>query len=122
MIFDFERDCDEILSLIKNSPWFPFRTGFLRDQATNGNLVKSDTYIIKFDSTIANYIQFLEEGTEAHDIPGAFGYDLPFGIGGRFDGKFHPGSTKHQGFIKNKSINTILNYFVNKYTAGVEIK
>jgi hypothetical protein len=31
------------------------------------------------------------EGTPPHDIPGAFGRDLPFGIGGRFNGKFHPG-------------------------------
>jgi hypothetical protein len=31
-------------------------------------------------------------GTKPHDIPGAFGYPSPFGIGGRFEGKFHPGT------------------------------
>lgn len=32
------------------------------------------------------------EGTKPHDIPGAFGIPPPFGIGGQFDGKFHPGT------------------------------
>src|SRR5689334_7592171 len=32
-------------------------------------------------------------GTVPHDIPGAWGRPLPFGIGGRFgDNKFHPGN------------------------------
>lgn len=38
-----------------------------------------------------SYSLFVHEGTKPHDIPGAFGYPAPFGIGGRFDGKFHPG-------------------------------
>ena len=33
----------------------------------------------------------LETGTKPHDIPNAFGFGEKFGIGGRFDGKFHPG-------------------------------
>jgi hypothetical protein len=36
-------------------------------------------------------LQLITTGTRAHDIPGAFGYALPFGIGGRFSGRFHPG-------------------------------
>jgi hypothetical protein len=41
-------------------------------------------------------------GVVAHDIPRAFGKPLPFGIGGRFEGKFHPGypydETLHKDF------------------------
>ncbi|MGO9960471.1 MAG: hypothetical protein ACLP50_31605, partial [Solirubrobacteraceae bacterium] len=33
-----------------------------------------------------SYSLFVHEGTPAHDIPGAFGYPPPFGIGGRFEG------------------------------------
>jgi hypothetical protein len=37
-------------------------------------------------------LRLLSGGTLPHDIPGAFGYSLPFGIGGRFAGHFHPGT------------------------------
>lgn len=37
-----------------------------------------------------SYSLFVHDGTVAHDIPGAFGRPAPFGIGGRFGGKFHP--------------------------------
>jgi hypothetical protein len=40
-----------------------------------------------------SYSLYEHEGTSPHDIPGAFGYPLPFGVGGRFDGMFHPGTT-----------------------------
>jgi hypothetical protein len=97
---------------IKSAPWFPFKTGRLRDMATyvapGEKLINASTYCIVFDSSVAPYVGFLEEGTKPHDIPGAFGYPRPFGIGGRFDGKFHPGSTKHEGFISNKSVNLAL--------------
>jgi len=33
-------------------------------------------------------------GTQPHNIPGAFGYKPPFGVGGRFAGLFHPGTQK----------------------------
>ena len=42
---------------------------------------------------------FLSHGTIPHDIPGAFGYPLPFGMTGRFGGMFHPG-TKPTHFIE----------------------
>ena len=41
----------------------------------------------------ASYSAYIHDGTPPHDIPRAFGYPLPFGIGGRFGGKFHPGIT-----------------------------
>lgn len=39
-----------------------------------------------------SYSLAVHEGTAPHDIPGAWGIPAPFGIGGRFDGKFHPGT------------------------------
>lgn len=40
---------------------------------------------------------WVEEPTQAHNIPGAFGYPPPFGTLGRFAGKFHPGTKgKHR--------------------------
>jgi hypothetical protein len=35
---------------------------------------------------------YVHNGTRPHDIPNAFGWGPKFGIGGRFDGKFHPGN------------------------------
>lgn len=40
----------------------------------------------------------VEWNTRPHDIPNAFGYGDDFGIGGRFEGRFHPGTTGHHMF------------------------
>lgn len=114
-------DGDNLITTIKGATYFPYKTGHLRDDATSGEMINRNTYLIKFDGDIAPYIQYLEEGTTAHDIPGAFGRPIPFGIGGRFDGYFHPGSTKHYHFIQNKVIDTILMYFVRKYNGEVKL-
>ena len=106
---------EKVLFEIKSAPWFPYKTGNLKFNATSGRMISQDTYLIHFDSTIAPYVAALEEGSSPHDIPGAFGRDYPFGIGGRFDGKFHPGSTKHKGFISEKCINTIIDYITTHY-------
>lgn len=45
-----------------------------------------------FETDRSPVAKFVLGGTKPHDIPGAFGYPLPFGIGGRFEGKFHPGT------------------------------
>jgi len=42
------------------------------------------------------YAQSILEGAQAHDIPNAFGRGPRFGIGGRFNGKFHPGNKKYR--------------------------
>lgn len=110
---------DTVTHLIKNASWFPFKSGRLKFHATSGRMVGMDTYRIQFSGTIAPYVEYLEEGTAPHDIPRAFGRSLPFGIGGRFDGKFHPGSTKHKGFIKDKAVNTIVNFIVTRYGGTV---
>lgn len=117
---DFQGTCDEALKNVKMQPWFPFKTGNLKFKATSGQMVKSNQYLIKIDGSIAPYAEYLEEGTEAHNIPGAFGRALPFGTFGRFNGKFHPGSKKHMGFIKNKMIPVIIFTFLNKYGGFVK--
>ena len=106
---------EKVLFEIKKAPWFPYKTGNLKFNATSGRMIDQNTYLIHFDSIIAPYVAALENGSTPHDIPGAFGRDYPFGIGGRFDGKFHPGSTKHKGFISEKCINTIIDFIVTRY-------
>ena len=115
MGFNLQNEGNNILRMIKEATWFPYMTGNLKFNATSGVLLNPNTYLIRFDSTVAPYVQYLEEGTGPHDIPGAFGRPLPFGIGGQFDGKFHPGSTKHKGFISNNCVNEIVNYITTKY-------
>ena len=119
--FNLERIGDEVTRLIKRATWFPYKTGKLKFEATSGRMMDETTYRIHFDGSIAPYVQYLEEGTDPHDIPRAFGKPLPFGVGGRFNGKFHPGSRKHQGFIKNKSVGTIVNYISMVYGGQVEV-
>lgn len=73
---------------------FPYDTGNMRNQ--------SNTYPT-IDGAVIDipviYAEYLEKGTKPHDIPHAFGRPLPFGIGGRYSGKFHPGSKKWKGWI-----------------------
>lgn len=119
MTFDLEGAGNASVALIKRASWFPYKTGRLKFHATSGGMYSDDTYRIHFSGTVAPYVEYLEEGTSPHDIPRAFGRPLPFGIGGRFDGKFHPGSTKHKGFISVKSVNAIVEYIANKYDGEV---
>lgn len=121
-MFNLGQDGENVTRLIKESTFFPYKTGNLKFNATSGMPIDANTYVIHFDSTVAPYVEYLEEGTKEHNIPGAFGYDLPFGTSGRFNGKFHPGSTKHKGFIKEKCVKAIIDYFANKYNGVVEIK
>lgn len=119
--FNLEVLGNQVTDLIKRQPWFPYKSGNLKFNATKGAMFDSTTYRIHFDSSVAEYIPYLEEGTDPHDIPRAFGRPLPFGIGGRFDGKFHPGSKKHVGFIKDKSVQTIVWYIQSIYGGKVEV-
>ena len=119
--FNLEQVGIEVTNLIKRASWFPYKTGNLKFNATQGAMYDETTFRIHFDSSVAPYVQYLEEGTDPHNIPGAFGYPLPFGTSGRFDGKFHPGSKKHKGFISEKAVNAIVNYIVTKYEGQVEV-
>jgi len=53
--------------------------------------------------SIAAYSQ--SEGSKAHNIPHAFGKDVPFGTKGKFSGTFHPGVTKPSHFL-DKAFNS----------------
>ena len=119
MTFNLEQVGYDVLFLIKRQSWFPYKTGKLKFQATQGSMYSDTTYRIHFSSVIAPYVEYLEEGTRPHDIPHAFGRPLPFGIGGRFEGKFHPGSTKHKDFIKDKCVRAIINYITTRFDGEV---
>lgn len=118
--FNVEQVGIEVTNLIKRQSWFPYKTGNLKFNATQGAMYDETTFRIHFDSSVAPYVEYLEEGTEPHNIPRAFGRKLPFGTFGRFDGKFHPGSRKHQGFIREKAVGAIINYITSKYEGQVE--
>ena len=120
--FNLSEVGDTVTNLIKRASWFPYKSGKLKFEATSGRMWDATTYRIHFDGSVAPYVQYLEEGTDPHDIPRAFGKPLPFGIGGRFDGKFHPGSKKHVGFIKNKSVETIVSYIASVYGGRIEVE
>lgn len=121
MTIDLENEGSEILMAIKKASWFPYKSGNLKFNATSGTMLTATCYRIRFDSTIAPYVEYLEEGTGPHNIPGAFGRALPFGTKGRFDGKFHPGSDKHKHFIRDKCVNYIVEYLSFKYMGEVEV-
>jgi len=55
-------------------------------------------FITGVDYMVIPYAQAIIEGARPHDIPNAFGRGHTFGIGGRFQGKFHPGNAAHAIF------------------------
>jgi len=94
----------QAMKIGKKSPFMPYMSGKLKSsiyQSSISSSNKNPASAIVFDASIAPYIPFLEYGTGPHDIPNSFGYGERFGIGGRFSGKFHPGSKKHVGFISH---------------------
>lgn len=77
------------LALIKNASYFPYKSGRLRDLATSGTMFTDTCYRIQFNSAIAPYVVYLEEGTKK--------------------------STKHKGFIKDKCVVAIVDFICAKY-------
>lgn len=99
-----------VLASIKTSGYVPVDRGILRDSGIRGYLMTKDNVAIKIGvGEASKYVAFLQEGTMPHDIPNAFGLgeikpnpytgEFPFGVGGKFNGKFHPGQKKHVGFV-----------------------
>ena len=123
MTFNLEQVGNDVLTLIKRSSFFPYKTGKLKFQATSGFMQTDTTYRIHFSSVIAPYVEYLEEGTGPHEIfPRKVNGFLVFTKDGKkiFARKVnHPGSTKHQGFIKDKCVNAIINYITAKYDGVV---
>ncbi len=86
----------------------PRRTGCLQDSIVKRAEMYGDELAIRIQSDTTScspsrtsYSLFVHEGTQPHDIPGAFGIPAPFGVGGRFDGKFHPGHPAPNRFLSD---------------------
>lgn len=113
MMFDILTDAKRINYFIKYDPALPVDTGWLKRHimvTPKNNQIK-----VFLSGSKVRYAVYLQEGTSPHDIPNAFGRGQSFGIGGKFEGKFHPGSTKHKNFIENVLVKDCIKYFVNYY-------
>lgn len=134
-VFNFKRDCNNIFRHIskpkQNNGCMPFRTGALIKSmrcvfdGDNECLIIIDGNYMEGKRPI-NYAHALNDGSVPHNIPNAFGKPAPFGLSGRFDGKFHPGSKKHIGFFDGNNTDSVLgyalNYFERNYGVTVERK
>lgn len=123
--FNLEQVGNVVTHLIKSASWFPYKTGNLKFGATEGAMYDDDTYRIHFDSSVAPYVTYLEEGTGPHDIFPTIKQALRFTVNGKmvFAKKVHhPGSTKHQGFISEKCVQAIINYITSRYEGEVVVE
>lgn len=143
MIFNFKRDCRNILRHIKTPKQrggcMPYDTGHLARAGCSGRFFGDNKFTFTMNTGSkynrgkkgegnpfgASYAIALNGGSAPHDIPNSFGGGPNSGVGGRFNGKFHPGSYKHVGFYDNvEDSNSILgytiNYFVKHYGAVVK--
>ena len=124
------RDATYIEFLIKNDRLLPYNKGRLKRYIKTDvfNYYKSKEIKISINGDRVPYAVYLEEGTAPHDIPHAFGYgtlkppkknpytkEFPFGVGGRFYGKFHPGSIKHKGFVEYVMLHDCFKYLETAY-------
>lgn len=124
------RDAQYVDFLIKNDKFLPYDTGNLRNNISVRvqSYYKSKEVKIFLNGKKVPYAVYLEEGTAPHDIPHAFGYgtkrddrpnpytgQIPFGVGGKFDGFFHPGSTKHKDFIERVLVKNCIDYYKRSY-------
>lgn len=125
---EMQNAADIILATIKNDPLLPKDTGYLRDNIISEVHYYKQEVIIQIPGSKVKYAQYLQNGTGPHDIPHAFGYGskrpsrrnpytgrIPYGKGGRFNGKWHPGSTKHAGFVDYVLLNDTIDYFYTHY-------
>jgi|ERR1035438_8819817 hypothetical protein len=82
----------------------PRRTGCLQDSIVKrvefgtpeGFVIRIVSDTTPCSPTRTSYSYWMETGTQPHNIPGAFGYSLPFGTSGRFNGMFHPGTRAYR--------------------------
>lgn len=114
---DYVRDAKRINYYIKYDRDLPVDTGWLKRHIMTSTKETKDKQEIKIflSGSEVPYAVYLEEGTAPHDIPNAFGRGETFGIGGKFDGKFHPGSRKHVQFIERVLLSNCLSYYRKTY-------
>jgi hypothetical protein len=123
--FDLQFEGMQILTMIKNSSFFPYKSGNLKFHATIGTMHTPTCYRIHFDSTIAPYVEYLEEGTGPHDIFPVTRKMLKFEVNGKTvfaRNVHHPGSTKHKDFIKRDCVNAIVNYISTRWNGLVTVE
>ena len=87
------------LNQIRQTNGIPYKSGHLK---YNGIYVDEFRHAIVYDSKIAPYVGYLQEGTGPHYIPNAFGRGITV---------YHPGSKKHKGFI-DKNANEFADYLI----------
>lgn len=92
------------LNAVRSDPGFPYRTGYLKWNATYKVNIESGFKIV-FDGSLAGYIDYLEYGTKAHQIPNAFGRGITV---------MHPGSKKHVGFIAQQAVQKVGTYVAGR--------
>jgi len=114
----FKQLCKEVRKQIKKPAFkggcMPFLTGNLRSHTT-GRASANKSFAISISGV--EYAEYLEGGTRPHNIPNAFGRGFNYGLAGRFNGKFHPGSAKWKGFISDpKRANSFLNTIITAFT------
>lgn len=112
-------DSKNIKKQLLRKSFIPVDTGRLKSSIHSVSTSTRSQIVFDCSESGAPYIRYLNDGTGPHDIPNSFGYGEDYGIGGRFDGKFHPGSTKHKNFINEKSVNFIIDYLCKKYNGRV---
>lgn len=127
--FNLQECGDELVAKIRAQRWFPVDTGNLRDNALIGTMMpiaSEEIYRIRFDSSIAPYVQYLEEGV-TKTFAGVMAPGRSLGLGVPFDSdkigrtrvsQFKSG--KHIGFISDKTINYIINYICKKYNGELK--
>jgi hypothetical protein len=83
-----------IEALKVEAPYGPDRAGqpHLRDRIFSERHSSIGSVQAVFDTDRSPLATWILGGTKPHDIPNAFGWGPTFGIGGRFEGKFHPGT------------------------------
>lgn len=144
-VYNFKRDCRNIYKHMRSPKQrggcMPYKTGHLARDATQGRFFGDTKFTVTINTQPnahgAPYAVPLNTGAVPHNIPHAFGYGtihpakrnpytgkFPFGVGGRFNGKFHPGSFKHYGFFDNADdpnsmLGYVFDYFKKHYGAKV---
>lgn len=100
----------ETIRDLQQQSFIPYKTGNLKYNAIKPIVTNAETGIL-FSGQIAPYIDFLEYGTGPHIIKDGFGRGITI---------HHPGSTKHKGFISEKSVQRVLYTLASKFNGKVE--